>query len=304
MTDWLCVSRGSEPLVLAFPHSGTRIPHELQEAFIGASRACKDTDWWVDKLYAFAANLGATLVHTAISRSVIDVNRDPSGRSLYPGQATTGLCPVTTFDGEPLYKPGHGPDCNDIETRKERWFRPYHLALRGELDRLHAAHGRVVLYDCHSIRSVIPRLFDGQLPHFNIGTNDGKSCAPELEARIARICRDSSVAPGDDAEQDAQRQRSAQQRRSPLGNPGRDGHANPFWQTVVNGRFKGGWTTRHYGRPDQGYHAVQMELACRGYLAEPVGADPDPWPVAFDPACARPIRDILKRIVRACMEPL
>ncbi|MBY8827720.1 N-formylglutamate deformylase [Hephaestia mangrovi] len=268
MTDWLSVSRGDAPLVLAFPHTGTDIPVDIEARLVSPDLARKDADWWVDKLYAFAADRGATMVRTSISRSVIDVNRDPWGASLYPGQATTGLCPVTTFDGEPLYRDGEEPDEAEIDTRKARWFAPYHDALAAEIDRLHKAHGRVVLYDCHSIRSVIPRLFDGALPHFNIGTYNGTTCAPELEERVAAAC-----------------------------------DASAFTR-VVNGRFKGGWTTRHYGAPDHDIHAIQMELACRGYLDEPIGADPEPWPVPFDPEYARPMTAILTRVIQACLEPL
>ena len=268
MTDWLSTHRGDAPLVLAFPHTGTDIPADIEARFASPELARKDADWWIDRLYAFAADMGATMVRTRVSRSVIDVNRDPSGASLYPGQATTGLCPTETFDGEPLYRPGEEPDAADIDERKTRWFRPYHNALSAELDRLREVHGRVVLYDCHSIRSVIPRLFDGELPHFNIGTYNGTTCAPELQKRMEKAC-DASA-----------------------------------FSRVTNGRFKGGWTTRHYGRPAKDYHAIQMELACRGYLDEPIGPDPDPWPVPFDPDYARPMIAILTRVIQACLEPL
>jgi N-formylglutamate deformylase len=174
------------------------------------------------------AHLGATMMHTTISRTVIDVNRDPSGASLYPGQATTGLCPTETFDGEPLYREGRNPDSAEIERRRSDWFDPYHASLRSEIARLRAMHPRVVLYDAHSIRSVVPRLFDGSLPLFNIGTNSGASCDPALTEAVEAICRTSG-------------------------------------STAVNGRFKGGWITRHYGRPEDGVHAIQMELAMRGY---------------------------------------
>lgn len=271
MTDWLSVHRGEAPLVLAFPHTGLDIPAEIEARFVSPDLARKDADWWVDRLYAFAAELGATMVRTAISRSVIDVNRDPSGTSLYPGQATTALCPVTTFDGEALYCAGEEPDAAEIEERKARWFVPYHAALAAELHRLRTMHGRVILYDCHSIRSVIPRLFDGELPHFNIGTNDGATCDPKLTENVIDAVTGFD---GDD------------------------------WQTVVNGRFKGGWTTRHYGRPADGTHAIQMELACRGYLDEPIGPDPQPWPVPFDPDYARPMTAVLTRVIQACLEPL
>jgi N-formylglutamate deformylase len=210
--------------------------------------------------------LGATLVRTGLSRTVIDPNRDPSGASLYPGQASTELCPTTTFDGELLYRAGAAPDAAAIAARRQSYFEPYHRAIEEELARLRARHTRVVLYDCHSIRSHIPRLFTGALPHFNIGTFNGASCAAELTAEIERCC---------------------------------DGGQ---FSRVTNGRFKGGYTTRHYGRPAQGVHAVQMELACRGYLREPRGeVSEDNWPCAWDEAHAAPMRAVLERILTACI---
>jgi formiminoglutamase len=303
MTDWLTVKRGDAPLVLAFPHTGTEIPAEIESRFVSPELARKDTDWWVDRLYAFAADMGATLVRTALSRSVIDVNRDPSGASLYPGQATTELCPTTTFDGEPLYRDGEEPDGAEIEQRKARWFVPYQDALAAELDRLHRAHGQVVLYDCHSIRSVIPRLFDGALPHFNIGTNNGITCAPALEERIASLLFHPGEGRGPVGKAEETEASANQPPISQL-DPGLRRGGATEWTAVVNGRFKGGWTTRHYGAPERSIHAIQMELACRGYLAEPIGPDPHPWPVPFDPDYARPITEILTRVIRACLEPL
>jgi formiminoglutamase len=194
---------------------------------------------------------------------VIDVNRDPSGASLYPGMATTELCPTTSFDGEPLYR-GFDPEEDEIAWRRRTFFDPYHAALAAELDRLRAAHGRVVLYDAHSIRSRIPRLFEGELPQFNIGTNDGQTCSPTLEAKIAQACDNS-------------------------------GHG---W--IANGRFKGGWTTRHYGQPRQGVHAVQMELAMRGYMDEPEEVTPDNWPA---PLAANPsVLPTLRAVLTACLD--
>ncbi|MCK0195876.1 N-formylglutamate deformylase [Ancylobacter sp. 6x-1] len=260
---FITVTRGEAPLILSLPHTGTDIPPEIMADLASPWVARKDCDWWIDRLYAFAAGMGATLVRTGVSRTVIDVNRDPSGSSLYPGQATTELCPTTTFDGEPLYRKGRDPD---VAARKAGWFVPYHATLEAEVARLRALHPRVVLYDCHSIRSVIPRLFEGVLPCLNIGTNAGTSCAPELQVEIEAIA------------------------------------AGSRFSFVSNGRFKGGWITRHYGRPEEGVHAVQMELACRAYMAEPTGpADEGNWPSPFDDATAAPIRAVLARILDACL---
>ncbi len=175
---WLSVHRGAAPLLVSLPHTGTAVPSDIEVGLWSPWLARKDADWWIDRLYAFAADLGATTVHTAMSRTVIDVNRDPSGVSLYPGQATTELCPTTSFDGEPLYRAGHEPDAAEIARRRARYFAPYHAALAAELTRLRAMHPRVVLYDCHSIRSRVPRLFDRLLPEFNIGTNGERPVIP------------------------------------------------------------------------------------------------------------------------------
>ncbi len=266
-TGWLTIVRGEAPLVVSVPHAGTEIPHHIEVALVSPWLARKDADWWVDQLYGFAAGLGATVVRTAMSRTVIDVNRDPSGASLYPGAPTTGLCPLTTFDGEPLWRNDLQPSADEIARRKALWFTPYHDALNHEIDRLRTRHGVVVLYDAHSIRSRVQRLFEGELANFNIGTNDAVSCDPALTAAVERAC-----------------------------------DAGGFTR-VTNGRFKGGWITRHHGRPGHGVHALQMELACRGYMVEPSGAvAPDTWPSPFDPATAAPMVVALTAILQNCLE--
>lgn len=257
---WLHVEKAETPLILAFPHGGTEIPDELSAAFRSRWWAIRDADWHIRQLYAGLAD--ATMIWTDISRSVIDCNRDPSGASLYPGQATTGLCPLETFDGEPLYREGERPD---TDRRMENWFSPYHAAIDTEIARLKALHGRVVLYDCHSIRSRVPRLFEGELPELNIGTNRGATCDPALEAAVVA---------------------------------GAKGRSH-----VLNGRFLGGWTTRHYGRPETGVHAIQMEIAMRAYLDEP-DSEPDEtdWPPRYDPECAAPLRADLARILAGVLD--
>ncbi|WP_237153049.1 N-formylglutamate deformylase [Oryzibacter oryziterrae] len=262
---WLTVRRGNAPLVVSLPHTGTDL-RDLEPRLVSPWLARKDADWWIDRLYDFAAELDATIVHTAISRTVIDVNRDPSGVSLYPGQATTELCPTTTFDGEPLYRDGQAPDAEEIEARRLAYHAPYHAALRAEIERLRAIHPTVVLYDCHSIRSEIPRLFEGPLPNFNIGTNSGKAADAALTAAIAALA------------------------------------TGPNWTAVTNGRFKGGIITRAFGTPESGVHAVQMELACRTYVNEPVGPVSEAnWPLPYDPAYAEPIRATLRQILNTCI---
>ncbi len=264
MTGWLEIHRGDAPLLVSFPHTGTELPAGVADGFVSPWLARKDADWWIDRLYAFARDLGATTVRTRLSRSVIDVNRDPSGASLYPGRITTGLCPAETFDGELLYRAA-GPDDAEIARRRTAYFAPYHAAIEAELARLRALHPLVVEYDAHSIRSRMQRLFDGELPQFNIGTDGGVTCDPALSDAVQAICVAS-------------------------------GHSH-----VLNGRFRGGWTTRHYGRPRDGIHAIQMELSMRGYLIEPAVPDERNWPAPFDPAFAAPMIAILREILRACL---
>ncbi|MFN4129242.1 MAG: N-formylglutamate deformylase [Paracoccaceae bacterium] len=222
------VHQGDGPVILAFPHVGTQVPPQVAARLNAEGRVLRDTDWHIHDLYSGLIP-GLTRVTAVQSRYVIDVNRDPSGVSLYPGQTTTGLIPETTFDNVPIRD--QPPRAADVEHWLEAVHRPYHVALAAEVARVRAKHGVAVLYDCHSIRSVVPWLFPGSLPDLNIGTNEGASCAPELEQAVAGIAAGS-------------------------------GHS---W--VLNGRFKGGWTTRHYGRPENGVHAIQMELSQISHLA-------------------------------------
>ena len=207
-------------------------------------------------------------MRTQLSRSIIDVNRDPSGASLYPGQATTELCPTTTFDGESLYRAGQSPDAAGIAERRRLYFDPYHAALREEIGRLRQRFKRVALFDGHSIRSRIPRLFDGELPLFNLGTNSSRSRSPALRAMVAAVLSSSGAS------------------------------------CVTDGRFKGGWITRAFGAPDKGVEALQMELACRAYMAEPERPTAENWPAPIDEARAVKTHATLKRVVQAILENL
>jgi N-formylglutamate deformylase len=264
--EWLAVHHGAAPLIVSFPHTGTEIPAGLESRLVSPWLARKDADHWVDVLYDFAHGLGATTIRTALSRTVVDVNRDPSGASLYPGQATTGLCPIETFAGEALYPPGGEPDATEIARRRADYFDPYHHALRTAIDHARESHAAVVVYDAHSILSRSPRLFDGELPQFNIGTDNGTTCAPALTAAIEAICDRSGMS------------------------------------RVTNGRFRGGWIARHYGKPQNGIHAIQMELAMRGYLQEPTGSlTEENWPVPLDDTHASTLRIALRDILDACI---
>jgi N-formylglutamate deformylase len=262
--DWLVIERGEAPLIVSIPHAGTDLM-TFEPAFVSPWLARKDADWRLDELYDFIAPLGATLVRTRLSRSIIDVNRDPSGASLYPGQATTELVPTTTFDGEPLYRPGFKPEAADIADRRRLYFDPYHAALAGEIARLRQKHQRVALFDAHSIRSVVPRLFDGELPVFNLGTNSGASCDPGLRETIGAVLAASGQT------------------------------------SIVDGRFKGGWITRAYGRPSEGVEALQLELACRAYIHEPERPSPGNWPTQIDEKRAAPTRATIKRVLEVIL---
>lgn len=264
--QWLSVERGSAPLLVSVPHAGTWLPPALVPRLVSAWLARKDADWYVDRLYGFARRLGASMVTTAVSRIVIDVNRDSSGRSLYPGMVTTGLCPTTTFDGEPLYGTDEAPAAAEIRERRGAYYDPYHAALRAELDRLRNLHPLVVVFDAHSIRSSVPRLFEGVLPAFNIGTNSGRSCAPGLVAPLERVVAATGL----------------------------------NW--VTNGRFKGGQITRHYGAPERGIHAVQLELAMRSYLDEPTAVSEATWPPAYTDVRAAGLVATLERVLAACLD--
>ena len=249
------ITRGDSPLVLGLPHTGTDIPDDCLDRLNDAGRAIADTDWHIHTLYDGLVE-GATTVRTRMHRYVIDVNRDPSGESLYPGQNTTALCPITDFDGQPIYRNGQQPDAAEVERRRLAYHAPYHDALETELARVKAIHGFTILYDCHSIRSNIPFLFDGTLPDFNIGTNLGTTCDLQIESDVFQICKAASD-----------------------------------YSSILNGRFKGGWTTRHYGRPVDGMHAIQMELAQSTYLS----SEAPPW--TYDTDHAERLRVHLKAIL-------
>jgi N-formylglutamate deformylase len=247
------VARGEGPVLLALPHTGTWLPEAVRRALNLRGRVLSDTDWHVERLYAGLLP-GVTVVRATFHRYVIDANRPPDGASLYPGQNTTGLVPLTDFDGQPIWS--RPPDAAGIAARCADFHAPYHAALEAEMARIHARHGVVILYDCHSIRSRIPFLFDGVLPDLNIGTADGAACAPRVANAITGICSQS------------------------------EGYTH-----VLNGRFKGGWTTRHYGRPSQGWHAVQMELAQVTHLQT------ESAPYAYDEGKAARLRPVLARIL-------
>lgn len=248
-------------MLISMPHAGTHLPADIAARLTPEAREVHDTDWHMPQLYACAQALGASLLVATHSRYVIDLNRAPDGASLYPGQSVTGLCPVDSFASTALYtSAAQEPDAAEIERRKRLYWQPYHDQLRAELERLQRTHGRVVLWDAHSIRSVLPRFFEGQLPDLNLGTADGASCDAGLAQQLLQIAQ---TAPGHTA--------------------------------VLNGRFKGGHITRHYGAPAQGIHAVQLEMTQCSYMQEQM-------PFDFLPERAARIQPTLQRLLQAALD--
>ncbi|MGV7209366.1 N-formylglutamate deformylase [Oxalobacteraceae bacterium A2-2] len=251
---------GRIPLLVSMPHVGTDIPDHIAARMAPAALDRQDTDWHLERLYDFLGELGASVLSARWSRYVIDLNRPPEDSSLYPGQDTTGLCPVDTFHREPLYLQGQAPDAAEVRERLRRYWQPYHDCLRGELDRLRAMHGKAVLWDAHSIASVLPRFFDGKLPDLNFGTAGGASCAPALSEAVLDQVR------------------------------GQDRYS-----IAVNGRFKGGHITRHYGRPADHMHAIQLEMCQSTYMDETA-------PYAYRADLANQVRVPLRRMLQAAAD--
>jgi formiminoglutamase len=249
------IKEGSSPIILGLPHTGTDVPADIWQRLNDNGKLLADTDWHIHDLYADLIP-EATTVRAAFHRYVIDANRDPAGVSLYPGQNTTGLVPETDFDGKPIWNEGQEPTQDDIAYRLETFHAPYHAALAAEIERVKAIHGIAILYDCHSIRSHIPFLFEGKLPDFNIGTDMGATCDPAIE----KIAVEATA-------------------------------AAEGYDSILNGRFKGGWTTRHYGKPQNRVHAIQMELAQYTHLQS------EKPPFAYDMDKADRLRSHLKTIL-------
>lgn len=250
-------AQGSTPLLISMPHVGTHIPDALLRRMMPIARSVPDTDWHLERLYDFADELGASVLAGTHSRYVVDLNRPPDNTNLYPGKDTTGLCPIDTFAKQPLYRMGEEPDDTEMRHRVGTYWKPYHAKLQEELARLKKQHGCALLWEAHSIASEVPRFFPGRLPDFNLGTADGNACAPEIGARMLEIA---SAASG--------------------------------YTAILNGRFKGGYNTRTYGRPSEGVQAVQLELAEITYMDEPP-------PFGFRDDRAEEVRPHLKSMLTA-----
>ena len=252
--------QGSAPLLISFPHVGTHLPPALAARLTPKARQVWDTDWHLPRLYDFAQALGASTLVATHSRYVIDLNRPPDGSSLYPGQQTTGLCPTEDFDGESIYlDPADAPDDAEVVARRDRFWQPYHDQLAAELARLRAQHGAVALWDAHSIRSVLPRFFEGKLPDLNLGTGQGSSCDAALAERVLQIAQ-----------------------------------AVPGLTAVLNGRYTGGYITRHYGRPAEGVTAMQLEMTQCSYMQEAM-------PFDYLPEVAAGVQPHLERMLKAVL---
>ncbi len=246
---------GSLPLVVSVPHDGRRVPPDIEARMTAEALALPDTDWHVAELYAFCRELGANWLAAEYSRYVVDLNRSPSDEPLYPGQISTGLCPTETFGGDAIYADAAAVSAAARDERVERYWRPYHDRLKSCLDGLKARHGYALLWDAHSIPSRVPRLFDGELPALNLGTDDGRSCPAAIEAAVAEVALGSR------------------------------------YSSVLNGRFRGGYITRHYGAPSDGRYAIQLELSQRCYMDEDT--------LRYDPARAALLIEVLRRMLRA-----
>ena len=255
---------GTAPLLISMPHVGTHLPAAIAARVTDEARHVPDTDWHLETLYDFAAELGASVLIATHSRYVVDLNRPPDGSSLYPGQSVTGLCPVDTFDDTPVYLPGQEPGDEEVQARREAYWRPYHEALERELMRIRAKHGVAALWDAHSIRSVLPRFFEGKLPDLNLGTGKGSSCDERIVRAVFEVAKT--------AEQGG-------------------------YTAVLNGRFTGGYITRHYGRPAQNIHAIQLEMTQSSYMQESL-------PFDYLPATAAGVQPYVRGMVEAMLAQL
>lgn len=247
---------GSVPMLVSMPHIGTEVPLDLQSSFVPRALDVEDTDWHLARLYDFLPELGVSVLQPRYSRYVIDLNRPPDDTPMYPGAANTELCPTHFFTGDALYKPGLSPSVQEIKRRRDIYWQPYHDALKAELARIKATHGFVLLWDAHSIRSHIPWLFEGKLPDLNIGTASGAAAATAISGAAASEIRG--------------------------------------FTHVVNGRFKGGYITRHYGQPASRVHAIQLEKCQSLYMQEAI-------PFAYDEALAAQLQPTLECMMQGSL---
>lgn len=256
--DIFTLHQGTRPLLISVPHNGTHVPDAIAERLTPEAREVPDTDWDMARMYAWVIEAGGSLIVPTHSRYVVDLNRSEDDVSLYPGQNTTGLCPIVQFTGAPVYLENAEPDEDEVRARVEQYWRPYHAALASEIERLHAIHGRVLLWEGHSIKGELPFLFEGRLPDLNLGTANGNSCAATTQIRV-----EAALA------------------------------AQDHYDFVVNGRFKGGYITRHYGNPSRGIDAIQLEMSQHTYMDEAQRA--------WDPVKAARVQSVVRSMVEAAI---
>jgi len=254
-------SAGSLPLLVSMPHCGTYLPPPIAARMNRVAKTLPDTDWHLPQLYDFLGQLDVSVIQATHSRYVIDLNRAPDNRALYDGASNTELCPLTTFARLPIYLEDQEPDAAEVAARRATYWQPYHDRLSEELAAIKARHGIALLWDAHSIRSEVPRFFEGRLPDLNLGTADGKAAAAGLLDILAAVARDAE---------------------------------NLGYTHAANGRFKGGYITRSFGDPENGVHAVQLELSEITYM------DEDP-PFAFRGDLAEQIRPVLSGLIHTML---
>lgn len=256
-TDTFSYQQGNNPVIVSFPHDGVLLPSETKNHFNALGQQVPDTDWFVSQLYNFLPELDVSFFVPVFSRYVVDLNRSSKGGFLYPGQFETSVCPVATFDGESIYNDGCEPDEEEVQRRISAYWQPYHGHIQSEIARIKALHGYAILWDAHSIRSVVPQLFDGVLPDLNFGSGGGPSCAPEILKRVTDIA-----------------------------------HAQNDFSVVENARFKGGFITRNYGKPDENIHSIQLEINQSIYMS-------DEQPTKLDESKSGQLRSLLRRFIKA-----
>jgi N-formylglutamate deformylase len=221
------------PIVISVPHCGTAFPEELKSQYNSKLiEAPDDTDWFVDELYSFAMEMGMPMISAVYSRWVIDLNRDPESKPLYTdGRIITGLCPTTTFLGEPLYNDQRTDvSQQEISRRLELYYRPYHQKVDDVLSGLRKQFGKVLLWDCHSIRQSVPTINNEKFPDLILGSADETSASKNLI--------DISL--------------------QTLG--------SGKYSLRHNSPFKGGYITRHFGQPSIDQHALQLEMSKVNYM--------------------------------------
>ncbi len=258
MTNYT-LHHGHLPLLVSLPHVGIELPEDQRSRYVDRAFGFEDTDWHLDRLYGFVRELDISLIVPRYSRYLIDLNRPSENAPMYPGMNNTELCPTRFFTGDPLYGDGRAPDATEIARRIEHYWQPYHRALRAELDRLRGMYGYAILFDGHSIKSELPWLFKGKLPDLNLGTVSGASCAPALRSALARVLADQR-----------------------------------HYSQAVDGRFKGGYITRSYGKPDEGVHAIQLEMCWSCYMQESA-------PYVCVPRLVGQIQPVLRQLIETML---